>query len=66
VTVIGLATSGWVVGADAHSAQDPVADFPTKVGDAAAARWIRDDWEQAKATAAKSTKPIFAVFRCVP
>lgn len=28
--------------------------------------WIYDDWQAARALAAKQGKPIFALFRCVP
>lgn len=31
-----------------------------------ATRWIYDDWEAARARAASSGQPIFALFRCVP
>lgn len=29
-------------------------------------RWIYDDWGRAQSEAAKTGKPIFVVFRCVP
>ena len=29
-------------------------------------RWSYNDWDSAKAAAAKSKKPILALFRCVP
>ena len=29
-------------------------------------RWTYNDWDSAKAAAAKSKKPILALFRCVP
>lgn len=29
-------------------------------------RWLRDDWETARARAREQGKPILALFRCVP
>ncbi len=29
-------------------------------------RWVYDDWKEARKQARKASKPIFAVFRCVP
>jgi len=29
-------------------------------------RWIYDDWEAARAQAARQKKPLFVLFRCVP
>jgi hypothetical protein len=57
--IVLAALSGWRSAAARESLQKSLDD--TEV----AGQWVYDDWERARALAAREGKPVLAVFRCV-